>query len=127
MPTSQQQYEDFIYDIVRLTDLVDIKLKNIYLKIHDTERQFVFINELNDNTLSELGKSEWSDVLNGIVEAVGEVDDGLNIELSGVDPERLQEFTNMLSGDVPKPDYEKSLNQGNQPSENDSQINQQLM
>lgn len=65
------------------------------------------IIELNDKTLTENGKMEWSDVLNARVKRIYQGYYGLQIDLTGVKASRIYDFSAMLAGYCPIDDYYK--------------------
>lgn len=65
------------------------------------------IIELNDKTLTENGKTEWSDVLNAGVKRIYQGYYGLQIDLTGVKASRIYDFSAMLAGYCSIEDYYK--------------------
>ncbi len=59
----------------------------------------------NGKTLTENGKTEWSDVLNARVKRIYQGYYGLQIDLTGVKASRIYDFSAMLAGYCPIEDY----------------------
>lgn len=82
-----------LYSLMR-SNLEDINIVDI-----DKEHDLATIVELNQDTLTEDGKRDWSDVLGAKVERIFEGYYGLQIAVSGCNPERLEAFSKMLAGE----------------------------
>ena len=63
--------------------------------------------ELSESTLTDAGKQAWADVLEAKVCRIYEGGYGLQMELEGVKPSRLQDFSAMLAGYCSEENYEK--------------------
>ncbi len=81
-----------------LMGLIGCNLENVHLCHCDEDHDLATVVELNDKTLTEQGKKDWADVLNAKVECIYEGSYGVQIGLSGVDAERLSDFSYMLAG-----------------------------
>lgn len=81
-----------------LFNLIGCNLEDVHLCHCDEDHDLATIVELNNNTLTEQGKKDWADVLNGKVERIYAGAYGTQIELSGVDAERLADFSYLLAG-----------------------------
>jgi hypothetical protein len=79
----------------------------VHLIDRDEEHDFATIVDLNSDTLTEEGKKDWADIMNGKVERVYEGDIGLVVEVSGCSADRLAEFSYMLAGYCAESDYNK--------------------
>jgi len=90
-----------------LWDLMAFKMEDVHLLDSDEEHDLATIVELDRNTLTPAGRAEWGDVLDAKVERIYEGSYGLQVDLSGCDPDRLEEFSQMLAGNCPSSDYEK--------------------
>ena len=78
--------------------LMGCNLEDVHLVDNDEEHDLATIVELNQNTLTEQGKKDWADVLSAKVERIYEGDYGVQIAVSGCDPQRLEDFSKMLAG-----------------------------
>ena len=96
---------------LKLKDLIRASLEDIHLVHSDEEIDLATICELKEDTLTDAGKKEWSDVLNADVHRIFTGIYGLQIEVSGVKPQRLSDFSYMLAGDCSEQDYEKWVTQ----------------
>lgn len=92
---------------IKLKDLMRIPLRDIHLVHIDEEIELATIVELKADTLTDEGRTEWADVLNADVQGIFEGIYGLQLECSGVSPQRLSDFSFMLAGDCPNQDYQK--------------------
>lgn len=90
-----------------LGDLIRVPMEDIHLLHKDVEIASSTIVELSFDTLTEAGKAAWHDVLDATVRRVYQGVYGLQAELEGVKPSRLQEFSAMLAGDCSEENYEK--------------------
>ena len=82
-----------------LYSLMRSNLEDVHIVDVDEEHDLATIVELNQNTLTEDGKRDWSDVLGAKVERIFEGYYGLQIAVSGCAPERLEAFSKMLAGE----------------------------
>lgn len=82
-----------------LYSLMRSNLEDVHIVDVDEEHDLATIVELNQNTLTEDGKREWSDVLGAKVERIFEGYYGVQIAVSGCAPERLEAFSKMLAGE----------------------------
>ena len=104
-PTSNQR-------TLTLLDLIVCNLHDVHL-IHDSEEHdFATIVDLTLDTLTEKGTQDWSDVLNAKVENISNGYYGIQIDLSGVEPKRLRDFSYMLAGHCSSKDYDRWVNDG---------------
>jgi hypothetical protein len=87
--------------------LMGCNLEDVHLIDRDEEHDFATIVDLNSDTLTEEGKKDWADIMNGKVERVYEGDIGLVVEVSGCSADRLAEFSYMLAGYCAESDYNK--------------------
>jgi len=110
--------------IMTLMGLIGCNLEDVHLCHADEDHDLATVVELNDNTLTEQGKEDWSDVLNAKVERIYNGDYGTQIALSGCEADRLRDFSYMLAGYVEVSDYDKWVNDGglydNQPEDSDT-------
>lgn len=90
-----------------LISMLGCNFEDVHLCHHDEEHDLATISELNENTLTEQGEKDWADVLNAKVQRIFEGYYGLQIELSGVKPSRLRDFSYMLAGQCSIEDYSK--------------------
>ena len=96
--------------LLKLKDLLALRLEDVYIFDKDEEHNLAVIVELDNNTLTAEGKEAWSDVLNADVHRISDGDEGIAMEVSGVDVERLCDFSYMLAGHCSYKDYEKWVN-----------------
>lgn len=92
---------------LRVGDLMNVGLEDVHLLDMDEEHDVATIVELNRNTLTEAGWDDWDDVLSAKVERIYEGSYGLQIDVSGCDPQRLKDFSYMLAGYCSEEDYER--------------------
>lgn len=90
--------------------LMGCNLEDVHLIDTDVEHDFATIVELNSNMLTDEGKREWADVMNGKVERIFEGDIGLVVEVSGCSADRLAQFSYMLAGYCSETDYNRWVN-----------------
>ena len=90
----------------RLKDILCTRWENIHLVHTEVDNVPHTIAELDSGTLTEAGKKVWADVLNAKVERVYQGLYGLQMELSGVKPSRLDAFSGMLGGYCSEQEYE---------------------
>ena len=89
-----------------LKDILCARWENIHLVHTEVDNMPHTITELDSGTLTEAGKKVWADVLNAKVERVYQGLYGLQMELSGVKPSRLDAFSGMLGGYCSEQEYE---------------------
>ena len=82
-----------------LFELMGCNLENIHIVDADVEHDLATIVELNQDTLTDEGKREWSDVLGAKVTRIFDGIYGTQIEVTGCEPERLEAFSKMLAGE----------------------------
>ena len=90
----------------RLRDILCTRWENVHLLHAEIENEPHTIAELDSETLTEAGKIAWADVLNAKVERVYQGFYGLQMELSGVKPSRLDAFAGILGGYCSEQEYE---------------------
>lgn len=90
-----------------LRDLIQTPLEDIHLLHVEVEIEPATIVELSECTLTDAGKEAWSDVLDAKVCRIYQGIYGLQAELEGVKPSRLQSFSTMLAGYCSEENYEK--------------------
>ena len=95
----------------RLKDILCTHWENIHLVHTEVDNVPHTIAELDSGTLTEAGKKAWADVLNAKVERVYQGLYGLQMELSGVKPGRLEAFSGMLGGYCSEQEYETWVNE----------------
>jgi len=94
-----------------LKDILCARWENIHLVHTEVDSVPHTIAELDSGTLTEAGKKVWADVLNAKVERVYQGFYGLQMELSGVKPSRLDAFAGMLGGYCSEQEYETWVNE----------------
>lgn len=90
-----------------LRELLHTHWEDVHLLHTDVEIEPATIVELDQNTLTDAGKEAWADVLDAKVLRICQGIYGLQMELSGVKPSRLQGFSEMLAGYCSQGNYEK--------------------
>lgn len=90
-----------------LGELIRTPWADVHLVHKEVEIDPATIVELSANTLTDAGKQAWADVLDAKVCRIYEGAYGLQVELEGVKPSRLQEFSAMLAGYCSEENYEK--------------------
>ena len=101
------QEEGFAYrpNGIRLMELLNFSLEDFHLLPDGIDEMPLTIVELNDRTLTENGKMEWSDVLNARIKKIYQGYYGFQIDLTGVKASRIYDFSAMLAGYCPIEDY----------------------
>jgi len=97
--------------IFRLKDLIRVPIEDFHLVHHEVDMEPATIVYLDSGTLTDEGNQEWSDVLNAQVLRVFNGIDGIQAECTGVNPQRLTDFSLMLAGECPHEDYETWVRQ----------------
>jgi len=100
-----------INEPMTLLSLMKCNLEDIHLIHVDEEHDLATIVELGENTLTDQGKSDWYDVLSAKIERIYTGFYGLQIDVSGCSPERLQNFSFMLAGQCSEYDFIMWVNQ----------------
>ena len=110
-PNCQQESEPeaVLADTPRQTlgELIRTPWDDVHLVHKEVEIDPATIVELSVNTLTDAGKQAWADVLGAKVCRIYEGTYGLQMELEGVKPSRLQDFSAMLAGYCSEENYEK--------------------
>ena len=96
--------------LMTLFMLMGCNLENVHIVDSDVEHDLATIVELNQDTLTEDGKREWSDVLSAKVTRIFDGIYGTQIEVTGCEPERLEAFSKMLAGECTLSESERWLN-----------------
>ena len=96
--------------LMTLFMLMGCNLENVHIVDADVEHDLATIVELNQDTLTEDGRREWSDVLGGKVTRIFDGIYGTQIEVTGCEPERLEAFSKMLAGECTLSESEHWLN-----------------
>lgn len=91
--------------------LMGCNLYDVHLCDSDEDHELATVVELKQNTLTEDGKHEWSDVLNAKVTSIYEGVYGVQIGLTGCPAERLRDFSFMLAGHCSEKDYDRWVKQ----------------
>lgn len=91
----------------RLRELIRTPWDDVHLVHKAVEIDPATIVELSDRTLTDAGKQAWADVLDAKVCRIYGGAYGLQVELEGVKPSRLQDFSTMLAGYCSEDNYEK--------------------
>ena len=96
--------------LITLFELMGCNLENIHIVDADVEHDLATIVELNQDTLTDGGKREWSDVLGAKVTRIFDGIYGTQIEVTSCEPERLEAFSKMLAGEYTLSESERWLN-----------------
>lgn len=96
--------------LMTLFMLMGCNLENVHIVDADVEHDLATIVELNQDTLTDEGKREWSDVLSAKVTRIFDGIYGTQIEVTGCEPERLEAFSKMLAGECTLSESERWLN-----------------
>lgn len=107
---TNQDFSGNTYHHMTLFELMGCNLENIHIVDADVEHDLATIVELNQDTLTEEGKREWSDVLGAKVTRISDGIYGTQIEVTGCEPERLEAFSKMLAGECTLSESERWLN-----------------
>jgi hypothetical protein len=78
---------------LRLKDLMKIPIQDICLVHRYMDTKPVGIASLGPGTLTDMGKQVWADVLNAPVARIFHGDNGIQVECTDIDPERLAQFS----------------------------------
>lgn len=106
---------------MNLLSLMGCNLYDVHLEHESPGFAFQDVSKLNQNTLTEEGKAEWSDVLGAEVESIRPQADKLCVCLSNCDPFRVLAFTEMMNGQCDAEDYDQWVqNQSEQEQEEES-------
>ena len=82
-----------------LGDLIQsVKLSSVHLVHDESEIDLATVEDLSDAMLTSEGKEAWSDVLNAKVTEIYNGYYGIQIQCSGVDEQRLADFSQALAG-----------------------------
>ncbi len=108
---AERQSEQKSLNLRSLLNVHHIRLEDVHLCDVDEEHDLATVVELDQNTLTELGRHEWADVLDAKVERIYAGYYGTQIELSGCDPDRLRDFSFMLAGQYSYKDYDQWVRQ----------------
>ncbi len=95
----------------KLKDLMAVPQEDIHLVHSDEDIELATISELKNTTLTDAGRKEWADILNADVHRLFSGAYGLQIEVSGVNPQRLSDFSYMLAGYCSAEDFKKWVTQ----------------
>lgn len=110
-PNCQQESEPeaVLADTLQQTlgELTRAPWEDVHLVHKEVEIDPATIVELSENTLTDAGKQAWADVLDAEVCRIYAGTYGLQVELVGVKPSRLQDFSTMLAGYCSEENYEK--------------------
>ncbi len=103
--------EEGIKGAMSLFSLMGCNLYDVHLCHGDEDHELATVVELNQDTLTEDGRREWSDVLSARVISIYEGVFGVQIGLVGCPAERLRDFSFMLAGHCSEKEYERWVNQ----------------
>ena len=107
---TNQEFSGDTNHLITLFELMGCNLENIHIVDADVEHDLATIVELNQDTLTDGGKREWSDVLGAKVTRIFDGIYGTQIEVTSCEPERLEAFSKMLAGEYTLSESERWLN-----------------
>ena len=107
MKQEQVEEKSNVGSILKLKDLIAVSVEDRHLIYSDEDKDVAVICKLKNDTLTPAGKEDWADILEADVQRVFSGSFGIHIELHGVDPQRLSDFSFMLVGQCSKDDYAK--------------------
>ena len=114
--------EGGIKGAMSLFSLMGCNLYDVHLCHSDEDHELATVVELNQDTLTEDGRREWSDVLSARVTSIYAGSYGVQIGLTGCPAERLRDFSFMLAGHCSEKDYDQWVKQdGNTEQEHDEE------
>lgn len=93
-----------------LFTLMGCNLEDVHIVHEDEEHDLATITELNHDTLTAQGKTDWADVLEAKVTRIYEGYYGIQIEVSGCEASRLEDFSKMLAGYCSISEYDRWVN-----------------
>ncbi|MCQ4022398.1 MULTISPECIES: hypothetical protein [unclassified Ruminococcus] len=102
--------EGGIKGVMSLFSLMGCNLYDVHLCDSDEDHELATVVELNQDTLTEDGRREWSDVLSARVTSIYAGSYGVQIGLTGCPAERLRDFSFMLAGHCSENDYDRWVN-----------------
>jgi hypothetical protein len=102
--------------IITLFALMGCNLEDVHIVHDEEEHDLATIVELNQNTLTVQGKTDWADVLSAKVLRIYDGYYGTQIEVSGCKADRLEEFSKMLAGYCTISEYDCWVNQNAEPT-----------
>ena len=102
--------------ITTLFALMGCNLEDVHIVHDEEEHDLATIVELNQNTLTVQGKTDWADVLSAKVLRIYDGYYGTQIEVSGCKADRLEEFSKMLAGYCTISEYDRWVNQNAEPT-----------
>ena len=95
--------------LTTLFGLMGCNLEDVHILDADEEHDLATIVELNQHTLTEQGKLDWTDVLGAKVIRIYDGYYGTQIEVTGCDPARLEAFSKTLAGECTIAESERWL------------------
>ncbi len=103
--------EGGIKGAMSLFSLMGCNLYDVHLCDSDEDHDLATVVELNQDTLTEDGRREWSDVLSARVTSIYAGSYGVQIGLTGCPADRLRDFSFMLAGHCSEKDYDRWVKQ----------------
>jgi hypothetical protein len=108
-------------DFLTIVGLIGCDLEDFHFLHTDVDHDLATIVELNKDTLTEQGKTDWADILGAKVERIYQGYYGIQADISGCEPERLRDFSYLLSGRYSVSDTNKWIKDGTaDPKETDT-------
>ena len=108
-----------------IAELIRCGLEDVHLLHVDEEIDVATIDKLTSDTITEAGFDEWYDVMSAKVERIYTGFYGLQVDVSGCDPERLTDFSYALAGYCSEEDYDRWFR--DEPDEtNDSKMGMEM-
>ena len=90
-----------------VAELIHCGLEDVHLLHADEEIDVATIDRLTSDTITEAGFREWYDVMSAKVERIYTGFYGLQVDVSGCEPERLTDFSYALAGYCSEEDYDR--------------------
>ena len=99
--------------MMNLLSLMGCNLYDVHLCHQERPDTNSTIPRLDQDTLTGQGKADWQDVLEAKVCRISPCAYGLQVALAGCDPQRLADFSSLLSGCCAAEDFERWIKDPN--------------
>ena len=94
-------------DYMTVAELIRCGLEDVHLLHADEEIDVATIDRLTSDMITDAGFNEWYDVMSAKVERIYNGFYGLQVDVSGCEPERLTDFSYALAGYCSEENYDK--------------------
>ncbi|MBR5680208.1 MAG: hypothetical protein IKX19_06095, partial [Clostridia bacterium] len=94
-------------DCMTVAELIRCGLEDVHLLHADEEIDVATIDRLTSDMITDAGFNEWYDVMSAKVERIYNGFYGLQVDVSGCEPERLTDFSYALAGYCSEENYDK--------------------